>query len=316
MIEVFDNLTKKIKEYQNILIMSHKNTDIDGLTSSIVICEVARKFKKEANVFLAEKNNCVKKVENLFPSDILTSNCEKYIPEETLLVILDTNSETYVEEPRLLEVYKHVLLIDHHSKSDDSIKNPEMIYVNDTLSSIIEFMTFYIRHINFKIDEELATLMLAGLEIDTNSFNFKTTPTTYKTAGILVEMGASLNLKQKILRESREDILKRNELLKKSYVFRDIISICVLDTGFYEPVELAQVADELLHFKNIEITFCLGFIAEGMVRVSIRTLGNYNAGELAIKLGGGGSMMAGAASIKSSLEEVEAKIKELVGEII
>ncbi len=316
MIEVFDNLTKKLKEYKNVLIMSHKNTDLDGLTSSIVVCEVARKFKKEANVFLAEKNSSVKEVENLFPLDIITSNCEKYIPDETLLVILDTNSGKYVEEPKLLEIYKHVLLIDHHSKSDDSIKDTEMIYVNDTLSSIIEFMTFYIRHINFKIDEELATLMLAGLEIDTSSFNFKTTPTTYKAAGILVEIGASLNLKQKILRQSREDIIKRNELLKKSYVFRDIISICVLDGGFYEPVELAQVADELLHFKNIEITFCLGFIEDKVVRVSVRTLGNYDAGDIAIKLGGGGSVMAGAANLKSSLEEVEEKIKKLVGEII
>ena len=316
MLEVFDKLTKKLKEYDSVLIMSHKNTDLDGLVSSIVLCEIARKFKKVANVFLNDKNNSVKKVEKLFNEDLITSNCEKFLPDKTLLVVLDTNSCVYVEEPKLLEVYEHVLLIDHHGKSDPLIKATEMSYINDSLSSIIEFMTSYLKYLNFKIDENIATLMLAGLEIDTNSFNFKTSPRTYQTAGILVEMGASLNLKQEILRESREDILKRNELLKKSYVFRDVVSICVLDDGIYEPVELAQVADELLHFKNIEISFCLGFIDKDNARVSIRSIGNYNAGDLALKLGGGGSIMAAASPVGSSLSEAEKKIKKLVGEIL
>ena len=316
MLEVFDQLTKKLKEYRSVLVMSHKNTDLDGLTSSIVICEIARKFGKTSNVFLVEKNNSVKKVEDLFDRDIITSNCEKYMPEETLLVVLDTSSSVYVEETKLLDIYHHVLLIDHHIKSDNSIKETELSYINDSLSSVIEFMTFYIRHINFKIDSNLATLMLAGLEIDTNSFNFKTTPNTYKAAGFLVEMGASLILKQEILRESREDILKRNELLKKSYVYKDIVSICVLDEGIYEPVELAQVADELLHFKNIEISICLGFVNENSVRASIRTIGNYDAGEIALKLGGGGSIMSAASLVGSSLQEAEKKIKELVGNIL
>lgn len=313
--EIFDKLTKKIKGYNSILIISHKNTDLDGLASSILMCQVAQKFGKNARVFLNEKNANVKKVDNLFAGELLTSNCETFNPEDTLVLILDTNSYIYIEEPRILEVYKHFIIIDHHIKGDDYFDKAEMSYVNSNLSSIIEFMTFYIKHINFAIDENLATLMLAGLEIDTNSFNFKTTPNTYKAAGILVELGASLKLKQSILRDSRENILKRNELLKKSYVYHNVISICVLDDGIYEPVELAQVADELLHFKNIEIAFCLGYISKGHARVSIRSLGNYNAQEFALKLGGGGSLSAAAAPLNCSLMEAEAEIKKMVGDI-
>ncbi len=316
MFEVFDKLTKKLKEYGSILVMSHKNADLDGLTSSILICQIARKFGKTSNVYLTEKNDNVKKVEAFFANDLITSNCEKYMPEDTLLVILDTNSVAYVEEAKLLKIYKHVMVIDHHTRNESTIKEAEMCYINSSLSSIIEFMTYYIKHINFKIDENLATLMLSGLEIDTNSFNFKTTPDTYKAAGILVELGASPDLKQQILRESREDIIKRNDLLKKSYVYKDIASICVLDEGIFNPVELAQVADELLHFKNIEIAFCLGFVEKDKVRVSIRTLGNYNAGDIALKLGGGGSVMSAASTLDVSLEEAEEEIKKLVGEII
>ena len=57
MVEIFDNLTKKLQEYQNVLIMSHKNTDLDGLTSSIVICKIARQYAKKSYVYLDENND-------------------------------------------------------------------------------------------------------------------------------------------------------------------------------------------------------------------------------------------------------------------
>lgn len=316
MVEIFDNLTKKLQEYQNVLIMSHKNTDLDGLTSSIVICKIARQYAKKSYVYLDENNEIISKTNYLKDTDYIINTWDNFNPDETLLVILDTNSAIYVEEERLLDIYKHVVLLDHHNKSDGYIKDTEISYVNNNLSSVIEFMVYYLKHLSFEIDGELATLMLAGLEIDTNSFNLKTTPETYKAAGILIEMGASPIAKQEILRESREDILKRYELLKRSYVFKEIVSICVLDEEIHNPIELAQIADELLSFKNIEITFCIGLIDNDLVRISIRTLGNYNAQEIASVLGGGGSMTSAASNINCSLKEAERKVKEMVGEFI
>lgn len=315
MTEIFDNLTKKLQDYKNVLIMSHKNTDLDGLTSSIVICKIARQYTNNAYVYLDQKNEILSKVSYLKDKDYVINTWNGLNPDETLLVILDTNSTIYVEEERLLDVYKHIVLIDHHNKSDGYIKDTEISYVNNNLSSVIEFMVYYLKHLSFEIDSDLATLMLAGLEIDTNSFNLKTTPETYKAAGILIEMGASPLAKQEILRESREDVLKRYELLKKSYVFKEIVSICVLDEKV-NPIKLAQIADELLSFKNIEIAFCIGLIENDLVRISIRTLGNYNAQEMASALGGGGSTTSSASNVNCSLKEAEKKVKEMVGEFI
>lgn len=315
MTEIFDNLTKKLQDYKNVLVMSHKNTDLDGLTSSIVICKIARQYTNNAYVYLDQKNEILSKVSYLKDKDYVINTWNGLNPDETLLVILDTNSTIYVEEERLLDVYKHIVLIDHHNKSDGYIKDTEISYVNNNLSSVIEFMVYYLKYLSFEIDSDLATLMLAGLEIDTNSFNLKTTPETYKAAGILIEMGASPLAKQEILRESREDVLKRYELLKKSYVFKEIVSICVLDEKA-NPIKLAQIADELLSFKNIEIAFCIGLIENNLVRISIRTLGNYNAQEIASALGGGGSTTSSASNVNCSLKEAEKKVKEMVGEFI
>lgn len=310
---IFDKLTKKIREYEKIIITSHKNPDLDGLTSSIVLASIARKFNKEAFVYLNEENISTTKVKELVGTSYFV---DKYnVDKNTLLIIVDTSSELYISSEKMLEDFQHIVVIDHHEISENNIENVEMRYINNNLSSIIEFMTYYLKYLNFKIEENLATLMLAGLEIDTNSFNMKTTAETYKAASILMEMGASAILKQDLLRNSREEILKRYELIKKSYVYKDIISICPL-TGLHNPVELAQIADELLSFKNIEITFCLGLINKDEVRISIRTRGKYNAKAIASKLNGGGSLTSSAAVLTISVKECEEKIKEIVRNIL
>lgn len=310
---IFDKLTKKIREYEKIIITSHKNPDLDGLTSSIVLASIARKFNKEAFVYLNEENISTTKVKELVGASYFV---DKYnVEKNTLLIIVDTSSELYISSEKMLENFQHIVVIDHHEISENNIENVEMRYINNNLSSIIEFMTYYLKYLNFKIEENLATLMLAGLEIDTNSFNMKTTSETYKAASILMEMGASTILKQDLLRNSREEILKRYELIKKSYVYKDIISICPL-TDLHNPVELAQIADELLSFKNIEITFCLGLINKDEVRISIRTRGKYNAKAIASKLNGGGSLTSSAAVLTISVKECEEKIKEIVRDIL
>ena len=310
---IFDKLTKKIREYEKIIITSHKNPDLDGLTSSIVLASIARKFNKETFVYLNEENISTTKVKELVGTSYFV---DKYnVDKNTLLIIVDTSSELYISSEKMLEDFQHIVVIDHHEISENNIENVEMCYINNNLSSIIEFMTYYLKYLNFKIEENLATLMLAGLEIDTNSFNMKTTSETYKAASILMEMGASAILKQDLLRNSREEILKRYELIKKSYVYKDIISICPL-TGLHNPVELAQIADELLSFKNIEITFCLGLINKDEVRISIRTRGKYNAKAIASKLNGGGSLTSSAAVLTISVKECEEKIKEIVRDIL
>lgn len=310
---IFDKLTKKIREYEKIIITSHKNPDLDGLTSSIVLASIARKFNKEAFVYLNEENISTTKVKELVGTSYFV---DKYnVDKNTLLIIVDTSSELYISSEKMLEDFQHIVVIDHHEISENNIENVEMRYINNNLSSIIEFMTYYLKYLNFKIEENLATLMLAGLEIDTNSFNMKTTSETYKAASILMEMGASSILKQDLLRNSREEILKRYELIKKSYVYKDVISICPL-TGLHNPVELAQIADELLSFKNIEITFCLGLINKDEVRISIRTRGKYNAKAIASKLNGGGSLTSSAAVLTISVKECEEKIKEIVRDIL
>ena len=310
---IFDKLTKKIREYEKIIITSHKNPDLDGLTSSIVLASIARKFNKEAFVYLNEENISTTKVKELVGTSYFV---DKYnVDKNTLLIIVDTSSELYISSEKMLEDFQHIVVIDHHEISENNIEIVEMRYINNNLSSIIEFMTYYLKYLNFKIEENLATLMLAGLEIDTNSFNMKTTAETYKAASILMEMGASTILKQDLLRNSREEILKRYELIKKSYVYKDIISICPL-TGLHNPVELAQIADELLSFKNIEITFCLGLINKDEVRISIRTRGKYNAKAIASKLNGGGSLTSSAAVLTISVKECEEKIKEIVRDIL
>ena len=147
---IFDKLTKKIREYEKIIITSHKNPDLDGLTSSIVLASIARKFNKEAFVYLNEENISTTKVKKLVGTSYFV---DKYnVDKNTLLIIVDTSSELYISSEKMLEDFQHIVVIDHHEISENNIENVEMRYINNNLSSIIEFMTYYLKYLNFKIE--------------------------------------------------------------------------------------------------------------------------------------------------------------------
>ena len=109
---IFDKLTKKIREYEKIIITSHKNPDLDGLTSSIVLASIARKFNKEAFVYLNEENISTTKVKKLVGTSYFV---DKYnVDKNTLLIIVDTSSELYISSEKMLEDFQHIVVIDHH----------------------------------------------------------------------------------------------------------------------------------------------------------------------------------------------------------
>ena len=88
-------------------------------------------------------------------------------------------------------------------------------------------VTFYLNYADVEIDSNIASIMLAGLEIDTNGYNLKTTSNTYKAASILMEMGADVTLKHELLKESKDEYVKRADFIKNSYTINGNVALCI-----------------------------------------------------------------------------------------
>ena len=315
--QIFNSLTQLIKEYNNILIMTHKNPDFDGMGSALGLQQIINSFKKNSYICINnnEKNYSLKKSyelikeKNLYFNTVKKSNIDKLIDDNTLLIILDTHKQEITEMPELIDKIKNIVVIDHHIKNKDYIKDYKLSYINESLSSTVEFMANYIKYLNKKIDPLFATFMLVGLEIDTNNFRLKTTDKTYEAAAYLIQLGADNILKQELLQENKELYIKRQKLIEKSYMINEKMILCILDNKVYENKDLASIAEELLQFENVEASFVIGKIKSNVVGISARSIGKINVEEIMAKLGGGGHYTEAATQIK---EKKISEVKELL----
>ena len=312
--EIFNSLTQLIKEHNSILIMTHRNPDFDGMGSALGLQQIINSFKKESYICInnSEKNSSIKKSydlikeNNLYFNTVKKTNVEKLINDDTLLIILDTHKKEMTEIPELIDKVKNIIVIDHHIKSKDHINDITLSYINSGLSSTVEFMANYIKYLNKQIDPLFATIMLVGLEIDTNNFRLKTTDKTYEAAAFLSKLGADNILKQELLQENKEIYIKRQKLVEKSFMINQNMTLCILDNKIYENKDLAAIAEELLQFENVEASFVIGNISKNIVGISARSIGKINVEEIMAKLGGGGHYTEAATQIKEkTIKEVQ-----------
>ncbi|MCI9233643.1 MAG: hypothetical protein HFH08_03470 [Bacilli bacterium] len=323
MIDVFHTLTKAIKKYEKIYIMTHKNPDLDGLGASICLYKIVTSFNKECYVIDTEepKDSSIEKMYQLLNENQLEIKTKKEskairdLNENTLLIILDVHKPEMVEAKKLLEKSSHVIVLDHHIKGTSYIKGTEFSYINSSISSITEFMVYYLKYLNKSVDSVIATIMIIGIEIDTNNYKLKTTEKTYEAAALLTSMGADSILKQELLKENKEAYLKRSYFVNKSEMMNENMALCIMDDSICVPKDLAEIAEQLLQFDKVEASFAIGNLGKNIVGVSARSLGNVNVEEIMSVLGGGGHLTDAAAQLSNiTIEEVKKQITEIVNQ--
>ena len=321
---LFKKLTENIKNHDNVVIMTHKHPDLDGMGSAIALSKIAESFKKTCYVVfpIEQVNSSLEKGLNLLKKNEIVVNFKKYkeilevINDNTLLIVLDTQKPYLVENPELLDKINDIFVIDHHTNSSEHIDNTIFEYINSNKSSIVEIIAEYLKYLNKTLNPIIITLLSAGMEIDTNSFSLKTTENTFKMAGFLTRLGADPILRKEILKESKDDVIRRHNYIKNSYFIKEGYLLCDMgEKDINDPVDLAILADELLRFDTVEVSFAVGKIGLDMVGVSTRSMGKISAAVLMSAIGGGGHVTDAAAQFKGkNNKEVIEMIKKVVME--
>lgn len=317
-------LNKAINKAKTVFLMGHKDLDLDALGSSIGMYLLLKGKRKECYIVvddlthelgvekvLRELEGCIKTIKS--------ENVEKYMNQresKNLLLILDTNKADLVQNKDLLNKFDNKLIIDHHDLSKSSIK--DAVIINDTdVSSTCEMITELIEYYDVEIESYYATVLLAGIVLDTNNFTLKTNPGTYYAAYYLSSLGASAKKVQYLLKQDIEEYTERQKLLAGIETINGRIAITkATPYTIYRREDLARVADTLLFFNNIEASFVIGKIGKDTVGISARSLGNYEISKILEKLGGGGSDYNGAAKFEdTTISNVEKLLKNTIKEM-
>ena len=317
-------LNKAINNAKTIFLMAHKDLDLDALGSSIGMYLILKGKRKNCYIVVDDLTHelgvekVLRELEGCI-TIIKSEDIEKYMyPRESknLLMILDTNKPELVQSKELLKKFDKKIVIDHHDLSKASIK--DAVIINDTeVSSTCEMITELIEFYDVEIESYYATVLLAGIVLDTNNFTLKTNPGTYYAAYYLSSLGASAKKVQYLLKQDIEEYTERQKLLAGIETINDRIAITkATPYTVYRREDLARVADTLLFFNNIEASFVIGKIGKDTVGVSARSLGNYEINKILEKIGGGGSDYNGAAKFEdTTISNVEKLLKNTIKEM-
>ena len=315
-------LKEIISQSQTIYIMGHKYPDLDAMGSAVGIYDICKSLRKETHIVLDYVNESIEEFVNRlnkqeYYQDLFISREDaiKNCTADTLVIVVDTHRPSYTECEELLGISKKVAVIDHHRKGVEFIKDTVLSFHEIYVSSTCEMVTEVVQYLeeDVKINKLTAEGLLAGINLDTKFFAFKTGVRTFEAASYLKKVGADTTEVKKLFRTNVEDFKTKAEIISNTKIINNSICISYSKTESDNiNVVIAQAADELLTVKNIEASFILGKKDE-TVFISARSLGKINVHVLMEKLGGGGHIdIAGAQLEGMSIEEAYEKVKKVV----
>ncbi|MCP8617226.1 DHH family phosphoesterase [Salirhabdus salicampi] len=320
-------LKELTKESDKVLIMGHKNPDMDSIGAAIGILKVAQANDKEGyiiydpdgfNAGVQRLMDVIYENESLAKWFITPEEALDIVTKDTLLVVVDTHKPSLVIEERLLPRTEHVVVIDHHRRAEEFIEDPTLVYMEPYASSTAELVTELLEYqpSTLKLNMLEATTLLAGIIVDTKHFTLRTGSRTFDAASYLRSKGADTILVQKILKEDIDVYIQRSKLIEGAYIYKQGVAIAKANEGErYGPILIAQAADTLLTMSGVKASFVISEREDEKIGVSARSLGDINVQVIMEKMHGGGHLTNAATQVsEASINEVEQQLKEIVDE--
>lgn len=326
---VSNALADIVNDSDKIIVMGHKRPDFDAVGACIGIYTFAKFLGKECFIILNEsdRDETIKKV--MFEVDSLDEQLSRVFVDsdeawelmtpQTTLIVVDTSDASRVLDAAILSKANRKVIIDHHRRSEDIITNPLLTYIEPYASSASELIAELIEYQTKieKISPIAATIMLGGIVVDTQNFSIRTGSRTFDAAAYLRSNGADPTKVKTILKEPFENFMNRVEIINNSIQKSpEIIMAKAPEDKYYTNVMLAQSADLLLTLKGIECSFAIGYLEEGKVGISARSLGKVNVQLIMEELGGGGHLANAATQIEGvNLDEALERLNDAIDKI-
>lgn len=327
---VSNALADIVSDSDKIIVMGHRRPDFDAIGACVGIYTFAKFLNKECYIILNEsdQDETIQKVmfeidsqdEQLSKVFVDSDEAWELMTPQATLIVVDTSDASRVIDAAILSKANRKVIIDHHRRGEDIITNPLLTYIEPYASSASELIAELIEYQTKieKISPIAATIMLGGIVVDTQNFSIRTGSRTFDAAAYLRSNGADPTKVKTILKEPFENFMNRVEIINNSIQKSpEIIMAKAPENKYYTNVMLAQSADLLLTLKGIECSFAIGYLDEGKVGISSRSLGNINVQLIMEELGGGGHLANAATQIEgTNLDEALERLNDAIDKVL
>ena len=322
-----DKIKSLLSKKKDIVIIPHKNPDGDAIGASTGLKNYFDNFNH--NVEIISPNKFPDFLRWLDPDNQIKiffedENCIQKIINADIIFTLDFNNLVRISsmKEQVENSNAIIIMIDHHENPSNYA---DFMYSVPEMSSTCEMIYHFIDKLGDKdkIDKNIAKSLYAGIMTDTGSFKFpSTTHVTHKVVSNLLKTGIShFEIHNQIYDNNKpERIQLLSFALSQIKIIEDLNTCYIslsqknLDKFNYEKGDTEGIVNYGLSIKNIK--FAAIFMEnsnEKVIRISLRSRGNFNVNEFSKNIfgGGGHKNAAGAISKKTLSKTIDYFLKSL-----
>ena len=321
--ELFKETISRIKEANNILIISHIGPDGDTIGSTLALADIIKNNFENKNVHFVIQHKIPDIYKFLPNSDkAILTNREVEISCYDLAIGIDcaTKKRMGYFEP-IYDKAKFKINIDHHETNNSY---GDLNHIVGNASSTGEIIFDFTQKMNLTITKEAAICLYTALLTDTGAFRYSnTTSNTLFTASKLIEFGANAHDIYEYCFESRPvEMVKvaAQAIANANFICENKIAYTLVDRKMLSEFgaldeHLEGIPEMLRQADCVEIAFILKETVKNEAKFSFRSK-TKDVSKICELFGGGGHKLAAGCIIKTSLEDalnqVLPEIKKLV----
>lgn len=318
---VANALSQLIRDSSQVLVMGHKNSDMDAIGAAAGMVCAARVKNKPVHIVVDRQHTMATELIDRLETQseykgvfVSAEDAMIMCDFNTLLIVVDVNRPGYVESEALLQSINKIAVIDHHRRAADYIENAVVSLHEPYASSASELVSELLQYLvpTSSILTAEAEAMLAGVYLDTKGFSTRTGVRTFEAAAYLRRAGAESSDVKRLFQSSFDQYMERQKIISSARNCGHGVIFAI--TG--EPVDriaAAQAADELLSIIGTSASVVAFRSGENDMAVSARAAGQVNVQLLMERLGGGGNHSAAGAQLKNTTpEEADRLITEAI----
>lgn len=299
-----------LREFDDYLILTHRNPDGDTLGSAFAL--------KRALALLGKKSmvRCIDELHHKF--SYLWADIDNTDIEYDKIIAVDVADKKLLgEEFERLYGENVWLCIDHHMSNREYAEN---LLLEDRAAAAVVIYEV-ICELGVEITPEIASCVYTGLATDTGCFMFSnTTPTVHRIAAEVMEKGADYMLINRLMFETKTLSYLKLEQMAVSSIESHFEGRCAIMTitrkMFEESGSSSSECDGIAalprSIEGVQIGVTIRERHNGTYKVSLRTVEPYDAAKICANFGGGGHNSAAGCDFDCPLENVKAKLLEII----
>lgn len=313
-----NKLKALIENAQTIAILGHISEDADSVGSCLAMCEALKNLGKAAVLYLSEP---LEKRLSFIDEEMTVYSGEA--KEYDLVICIDCGDIGRLGARRaIFDKAAHTANIDHHYTNTNFA---EYNLVDADASAAGEILYPLFKKLGFEITASMAKNLYMAIASDTGSFKYSNVkPQTFEIAAALISHGIDhAEISRRLFdTESLEMLRFRGYLMHRVECFANgrLALVSVDEETFarfgISEKDMGDIVNIPRVVEGVSAAVALRCTADGRIKVSFRSNGGINVGEIALKFGGGGHEMAAGATLTLSLDEAKQQVIQAVEEVL